>query len=148
MSYDYDLFTIGAGSGGVRASRMAAQYGAKVAIAEEYRIGGTCVIRGCVPKKLMVYASHYAEDIADALGYGWSIEGAHFDWAKLIANKDAEIERLSQIYRRNLGNAGVEIFETRAVIKDPHTVHLVSEARDVTAQRILIATGGTPSAPP
>jgi glutathione reductase (NADPH) len=147
MSFDYDLFTIGAGSGGVRASRMAAQYGAKVAIAEEYRIGGTCVIRGCVPKKLMVYASHFSEDFADAMGYGWTVQGAHFDWGTLIANKDTEIERLSQIYRRNLMNAGVEIFETRAVIKDPHTVHLVAQKRDVTAERILIATGGAPVMP-
>ena len=147
MSYDYDLFTIGAGSGGVRASRMAAQYGAKVGIAEEYRIGGTCVIRGCVPKKLLVYASHFSEDFEDAAAYGWRVEGTHFDWAKLIANKDREIERLSRLYRQNLHAAGVEIFETRAVVKDPHRVHLVKENREVTAERILIATGASPVMP-
>jgi len=147
MSHDYDLFTIGAGSGGVRASRMAAQYGAKVGIAEEYRIGGTCVIRGCVPKKLLVYASHFAEDFEDAVAYGWAVEGVRFDWPKLIANKDREIGRLSGIYRKNLQAAGVEIFETRAIVKDPHRVHLVKENRDVTAARILVATGASPVMP-
>ena len=147
MSFDYDLFTIGAGSGGVRASRMAAQYGAKVAIAEEFRIGGTCVIRGCVPKKLLVYASQFPEAFEDAVGYGWTVEGARFDWPALIANKDREIERLSQIYRRNLGASGVQIFETRAIVRDAHRVHLVGENRDVTARRILIATGASPMIP-
>lgn len=147
MDFDYDLFTIGAGSGGVRASRMAAQYGAKVAIAEEYRIGGTCVIRGCVPKKLLVYASHFSEDFADAKGFGWTLDKATFDWPTLIANKDREIERLSQIYRRNLLTAGVEVLETRAVIKDPHRVHLVGQGRDITAKRILVATGASPVMP-
>ncbi len=143
--YDYDLFTIGAGSGGVRASRMASQFGAKVAIAEEYRVGGTCVIRGCVPKKLFVYASHVHEEIEDAAGYGWTVEGAKFDWKTLLANKDKEIDRLNSIYIRNLGNAGVEIIEDRAVIKDRHTIHLVNQNRDVTAKYILVATGATPN---
>ncbi|MEO0879173.1 MAG: glutathione-disulfide reductase [Pseudomonadota bacterium] len=142
--YDYDLFTIGAGSGGVRASRLASQYGAKVGIAEEYRVGGTCVIRGCVSKKLMVYASEFSHAFEEAKGYGWSADAVSFDWKTLIENKDAEIDRLNGIYIRNLKNAGVDIFETRAVLKDPHTVHLVGEDRDVTADKILIATGGAP----
>ncbi len=143
--YDYDLFTIGAGSGGVRASRMAASYGAKVAVAEEYRVGGTCVIRGCVPKKLFVYASHVHEEIEDAQGFGWTVENAKFDWKTLVANKDKEIDRLNGIYIRNLDNSGVEIIEDRAVIKDRHTIHLVNQNRDVTAKYILIATGATPN---
>ncbi|MEO0961460.1 MAG: glutathione-disulfide reductase [Pseudomonadota bacterium] len=143
--YDYDLFTIGAGSGGVRASRMAASHGAKVAVAEEYRVGGTCVIRGCVPKKLFVYASHVLEDIEDAEGFGWTVEGAKFDWKTLIANKDNEIDRLNGIYIRNLEGSDVEIIEDRAVIKDKHTIHLVNQNRDVTAKVILIATGATPN---
>ncbi|MEM1398170.1 MAG: FAD-dependent oxidoreductase, partial [Pseudomonadota bacterium] len=142
--FDYDLFTIGAGSGGVRASRLASQYGAKVGVAEEYRVGGTCVIRGCVPKKFMVYASEYGRMFHEAKGYGWSASDVAFEWRKLIEAKDAEIDRLNGIYIRNLRNAGAEIFETRAVLKDRHTVHLVSENRDVTADKILIATGGTP----
>ncbi len=143
--YDYDLFTIGAGSGGVRASRMAASHGAKVAVAEEYRVGGTCVIRGCVPKKLFVYASHVHEEIEDAAGFGWTVEGARFDWKTLIANKDKEIDRLNGIYIRNLAGSGVEIIEDRAIIKDKHTIHLVNQNRDVTAKYILIATGATPN---
>ncbi|MEM9168232.1 MAG: glutathione-disulfide reductase [Pseudomonadota bacterium] len=143
-TYDYDLFTIGAGSGGVRASRLAANYGARVGVAEEYRVGGTCVIRGCVPKKLMVYASEFGHLFHDAAGYGWTSDNPTFDWAKLIANKDAEIDRLNGIYIRNLKNSGADIFETRAVVKDPHTVRLVDEDRDVTAEKILIATGGAP----
>ena len=111
--YDVDLFVIGAGSGGVRAARVAAGYGAKVMVAEEYRIGGTCVIRGCVPKKLMVYASRFADDFADAEGFGWTVGPASFDWAKLIAAKDKEIGRLSAIYRANLEKAGVQ--SSRAV---------------------------------
>ena len=145
--YDYDLFVIGAGSGGVRAARMSAGHGAKVAVAEEYRVGGTCVIRGCVPKKLFIYASHFSEYVEDAAGYGWSIEPGSFDWPTLIANKDAEIDRLNGIYIRNLQNSGVEIIDTRAVLKDTHTVHLVAENRDVTAKYILIATGATPFVP-
>ncbi|WP_411819612.1 glutathione-disulfide reductase [Hyphococcus formosus] len=142
--YDYDLFTIGAGSGGVRASRLASTYGAKVGIAEEYRVGGTCVIRGCVPKKYLVYASEYGHGFEHAKGYGWSADNVSFDWSTLIANKDNEIDRLNGIYIRNLKNAGTEIFQSRATIKDAHTIHLEAENRDVTAERILIATGGTP----
>ena len=145
--YDYDLFVIGAGSGGVRAARMSASHGAKVAVAEEYRVGGTCVIRGCVPKKLFIYASHFSEYVEDATGYGWSIEPGSFDWPTLVANKDAEIDRLNGIYIRNLQNSGVEILDTRATLKDAHTVHLVAENRDVTAKYILIATGATPFVP-
>jgi len=142
--FDYDLFTIGAGSGGVRASRLAAQYGAKVGVAEEYRVGGTCVIRGCVPKKFLVYASEYGHAFSDARGYGWSAENVSFSWSKLIENKDDEIDRLNGIYIRNLKNAGAEIFQSRATLKDKHTVHLEAENRDVTAKKILIATGGAP----
>lgn len=142
--FDYDLFTIGAGSGGVRASRLAAQYGARVGVAEEYRVGGTCVIRGCVPKKFLVYASEFGHGFNDARGYGWSAENVSFDWSKLIANKDDEIDRLNGIYIRNLKNAGAEIFQSRATLKDKHTIHLHDEDRDVTAEKILIATGGAP----
>lgn len=144
MSYDFDLFVIGAGSGGVRASRMAASFGAKVAIAEESRVGGTCVIRGCVPKKLFVYASEYGQHFKDAAGYGWDVPKPHFDWKTLIANKDAEIDRLNGIYLKLLQQSGVRLFEQRAIVKDPHTVHLVGEGRDVTADKILISVGGTP----
>ncbi len=144
MSYDYDLFTIGAGSGGVRASRLASTYGAKVAVAEESRVGGTCVIRGCVPKKFFVYASEFSHALHDANGYGWKVEGTSFDWKTLISNKDKEIDRLNNIYITNLEKAGVEIIQSRAILKDKHTVHLVDESRDVTAKTILIAAGGTP----
>lgn len=147
-TYDYDLFVIGAGSGGVRASRIAAGHGARVAVAEEFRVGGTCVIRGCVPKKLFVYASHFAEEFEDAAGFGWSVGERSFDWKKLVANKDREIDRLNGIYIRNLDKAGVKIIEDRAVLKDAHTVHLVNQGRDITADRILIATGATPFMPP
>ncbi|MDO8423418.1 MAG: glutathione-disulfide reductase [Parvibaculum sp.] len=146
-AYDYDLFVIGAGSGGVRASRIASSHGAKVAVAEEYRVGGTCVIRGCVPKKLFVYASSFAEEFEDAEGFGWTVGERSFSWEKLIANKDKEIDRLNGIYIRNLQNSKVEIFQSRAYLKDAHTVHLVAEGRDVTADKILIATGGTPFKP-
>ncbi|MEO0399254.1 MAG: glutathione-disulfide reductase [Pseudomonadota bacterium] len=142
--YDYDLFTIGAGSGGVRASRLAASYGARVGVAEEYRVGGTCVIRGCVPKKFFVYASEFGRMFHEAEGYGWSSDNRAFNWNALLRNKDNEIDRLNGIYIRNLKNSGADIFETRAVVKDPHTVHLIDEDRDVTAERILIATGGAP----
>ena len=145
--YDYDLFVIGAGSGGVRAARIASTHGAKVAIAEEYRVGGTCVIRGCVPKKLMVYASHFPEYFEDAEGYGWSKPESSFDWKKLIANKDAEIDRLNGIYIKNLAGAGVEIFDSRAELVDAHTVDLVGLGKTITAERVLIATGGTPRMP-
>jgi len=144
-NYDYDLFVIGAGSGGVRAARMSASHGAKVGVAEEYRVGGTCVIRGCVPKKLFVYASQFHEEFEDAAGFGWTVPKASFDWATLRDNKDKEIDRLNQIYIRNLQNSGVEIINSRAELKDAHTVHLVSEGRDVTADKILIATGAAPN---
>ncbi|MDQ7018208.1 MAG: glutathione-disulfide reductase [Robiginitomaculum sp.] len=139
-----DLFVIGAGSGGVRAARMSAQYGAKVAIAEEYRIGGTCVIRGCVPKKFLVYASAYGQGFNEARGYGWSADNIRFDWSSLIAAKDVEIDRLSGIYRRNLRNAGVQMLEERAEITGPDTVRLVQSGRVFKCGKILIATGGTP----
>ena len=145
--FDYDLFVIGGGSGGVRAARVAANHGARVAIAEEYRYGGTCVIRGCVPKKLMVYASSFSEAFEDAEGFGWTVGARSFDWAKLIANKDAEIDRLEGLYAKNLDLAGVEVMRTRAEVVDPHTVRLVAKGRDVSAKHILIATGGTPFVP-
>lgn len=145
--YDYDLFVIGAGSGGVRAARIAANYGARVAVAEEYRVGGTCVIRGCVPKKLFVYASHFADEFEEAAGFGWTVGEAHFDWKTLIANKDKEIDRLNGIYIRNLKNAGVEIIESRATVVDAHKVRLEATGKEVTAERILIAVGATPFLP-
>ncbi len=146
--YDYDLFVIGAGSGGVRASRLAAMSGAKVAVAEEYRVGGTCVIRGCVPKKFMVYASEFAHHFKVAESYGWSKSDAKFDWKTFIEAKDVEIARLSGIYVRNLHNAGVEIVHGRAAIKGPNTIEITgNDARTVTAKKILIAVGGRPSVP-
>src|SRR5580765_8374226 len=121
--FDYDLFTIGAGSGGVRASRMSASFGARVAVAEERYLGGTCVNVGCIPKKLLTYAAHYAEDFADARAYGWSFrEDPCFDWASLIANKDVEIARLNDVYAKLLDDAGVKRIEARARIVDPHTI--------------------------
>lgn len=143
--YDYDLFVIGGGSGGVRAARMSAGYGAKVAVAEEYRWGGTCVIRGCVPKKLLVYASHVHEEIADAAGFGWTIPEAQFSWPKLIENKDKEIARLSRIYVDLLTKSKVQVIEARARLVDRHTVEL--DGRRVTAKTILLATGGKPERP-
>jgi glutathione reductase (NADPH) len=141
--FDYDLFVIGAGSGGVRAARISAGYGAKVAVAEEYRVGGTCVIRGCVPKKLLVYASRFADDFEDARGFGWTVGEPKFDWPTLIAAKDRELARLEAAYRTTLGNAGVEIIAERATVTGPNAVQLKS-GRTVTAGKILIATGGTP----
>ena len=146
--FDYDLFVIGGGSGGVRAGRVAASLGKRVGIAEEYRFGGTCVIRGCVPKKLFVYASQFPEHFEDAAGYGWTVGEASFDWPTLVANKDKEIARLEAIYRRGLENAGAAIFESRAVLEGPHEVRIVAENRTVTARHILIATGGRPSPHP
>ena len=143
--YDYDLFVIGAGSGGVRASRVAAQHGAKVAVCEESRVGGTCVIRGCIPKKLLVYGAHFHEDFEDAAAFGWELGPAVFDWSRLIANKDKEIDRLNRIYLSLLADAGVKLFECRGVLEDAHTVRLTN--RTVTAETILIATGGWPSLP-
>lgn len=147
MSYDYDLFVIGAGSGGVRAARISAGFGAKVAIAEEYRVGGTCVIRGCVPKKLFVYASHYANEMEDAAGFGWTVGERSFDWATLIANKDKEIDRLNGIYIQNLEKSGVKLIQSRAVLVDAHTVRLEKDGSTVTADKILIATGAAPFIP-
>lgn len=143
--YDYDLFVIGGGSGGVRASRMAALAGARVALAEESRMGGTCVIRGCIPKKIFVYASHFADDFADSVGFGWTVGEPKFDWPTLIANKDKEIARLEAVYTRNVKAAGVEIFADRAVFEDAHTLRLLNEDRTVTAEKILIATGNRPT---
>ena len=142
--FDVDLFVIGGGSGGVRAARIAAGHGARVMVAEEYRMGGTCVIRGCVPKKLMVYASHVGHDVEDAAGFGWTILAATFDWATLIANKDKEIGRLEGIYTSNVEKAGATIVKTRAVFEDAHTLRL-STGETVTAKHILIATGGAPN---
>jgi glutathione reductase (NADPH) len=143
-SYDVDLFVIGGGSGGVRAARIAAGYGAKVMVAEEYRVGGTCVIRGCVPKKLMVYASRFSHDFADAAGYGWTVAPPSFDWRTLIANKDKEIARLEAAYTANLEKAGVEIIKSRAVLEDAHNIRLTATGAHVSAEHILIATGGQP----
>ena len=146
MKYDYDLFVIGGGSGGVRASRVAAMTGARVALAEEDRMGGTCVIRGCIPKKLMVYASQFSENFVDAPGYGWTIPGMpSFDWATFIANKDREIARLEGLYTQNVKAAGVTIFSDRAVFEDEHTLLLVNAQKRVTADKILIATGNRPT---
>lgn len=148
MAFDLDLFVIGAGSGGVRAARIAAGYGARVQIAEEFRVGGTCVIRGCVPKKLYVYASRFADDFADAPGFGWRLpEAPVFDWASLVASKEAEITRLSGLYAANLDRAGVEILRERAVVIGPQEVELAS-GRRIRAKHILIATGGTPQRGP
>jgi len=142
--YDVDLFVIGGGSGGVRAARMAAQHGARVMLAEEYRVGGTCVIRGCVPKKLLVYASRFRGEFEDAAGYGWTVPQASFDWPTLIANKDKEIARLEAAYTATLEKAGVAIVKSRAVLANAHTVQLANGDR-VRAAYILIATGGAPS---
>ncbi|MBI1619580.1 glutathione-disulfide reductase [Aquamicrobium zhengzhouense] len=143
--FDFDLFVIGGGSGGVRAARVAASLGKRVAIAEEYRFGGTCVIRGCVPKKLFVYASQFPEHFEDAAGYGWTVGETSFDWKTLLANKDHEIARLEGLYRRGLENAGAQLIESRAVLEGPNTIRIVSEDRTVTARHILIATGGRPN---
>ncbi|AXS40308.1 glutathione-disulfide reductase [Breoghania sp. L-A4] len=143
--FDYDLFVIGAGSGGVRAARIAATHGARVAIAEEHRYGGTCVIRGCVPKKLLVYASQFSESFEDAAGFGWDVGARSFDWKALIAAKDREINRLEGIYRGNLERSGVALFDSRAELDGPNAVRLVKDGRRVTAAKILIATGGAPN---
>ena len=142
--FDVDLFVIGAGSGGVRAARIAAGHGARVMIAEEYRMGGTCVIRGCVPKKLLVYASHIQHEIEDAAGFGWTIPSAVFDWPTLIANKDREIARLEATYTANVEKSGARIVKTRAVFEDAHTLRLAT-GEAVTAKYVLIATGGAPN---
>ncbi|WP_342722613.1 glutathione-disulfide reductase [Bradyrhizobium sp. B097] len=142
--FDVDLFVIGGGSGGVRAARIAANYGAKVMVAEEYRMGGTCVIRGCVPKKLFVIGSHVHQEIEDAAGFGWSIGQVSFDWATLVANKDKEIARLEGAYTTNVEKSGARIVKTRAVLEDAHTIGLAAGEK-VTAKYILIATGGAPN---
>jgi glutathione reductase (NADPH) len=147
-SFDVDLFVIGGGSAGVRAGRIAAGYGARVMLAEEFRVGGTCVIRGCVPKKLLVYASRFAHEFEDAAGFGWSVPEPSFDWPKLIRNKDAEIARLESIYRSNLDKAGVEVIDTRAVIEDAHTVRLLNSGARVRARFILVAVGAHPTLDP
>ncbi len=142
-AFDYDLFVIGGGSGGVRAARVAAGYGAKVAIAEEYRFGGTCVIRGCVPKKLLVYASRFRDDFEDARGFGWTVPEPTFDWPALIEAKDKEIARLEALYRQALTSNGVTTLASRAVLDGPDSVRL-SDGTRITARNILIATGGSP----
>ncbi|WFL77283.1 glutathione-disulfide reductase [Altererythrobacter arenosus] len=142
--YDYDLFTIGAGSGGVRASRVAAAHGARVAVAEEYRVGGTCVIRGCVPKKMLVYGAHFAEDLEDAEHFGWSIEGKSFDWIKLRDAVLKDVDRLEGLYTQTLGNHEVTIFDERAEIAGDHEITLAS-GKKVTAKYILVATGAQPA---
>jgi glutathione reductase (NADPH) len=145
MAFDYDLFVIGAGSGGVRAARKAAEAGARVAIAESDRVGGTCVIRGCVPKKLLVYASQFREAFEDSVAYGWTPGPATFDWATLIANKDKELARLEGVYRANLAKAGAELFESRAVLVGDRRVRLEALGRTVSAEHVLIATGARPN---
>ncbi len=144
-AYDYDLFVIGGGSGGVRAARVTASLGKRVGIAEEYRFGGTCVIRGCVPKKLFVYASQYPEHFEDAVGYGWSVGETSFNWPTLIANKDREIARLEGLYKGGVERAGGDTFHSRATLVDAHTVRIEAENRTVTAEHILVATGGRPN---
>ncbi|MCA1662009.1 MAG: glutathione-disulfide reductase [Novosphingobium sp.] len=145
-TYDYDLFVIGAGSGGVRASRVAASYGARVAVAEEHRIGGTCVIRGCVPKKLLVYGSHFAEELQDAAHYGWTVERTSFDWPTLRDRVLGEVDRINEAYTATLESHGVERFLERATITGPHGVRLAS-GREVSARTILVATGAWPVLP-
>jgi glutathione reductase (NADPH) len=142
--FDLDLFIIGGGSGGVRAARIAAGHGARVMVAEEYRVGGTCVIRGCVPKKLLVYAARFADEFADAAGYGWSVAPPSFDWASLIANKDKEIERLERAYMATLERAGAKLVKSRAVLEDAHTVRLETGGERLRARYILVATGSAP----
>ncbi|MEO1639224.1 MAG: FAD-dependent oxidoreductase [Pseudomonadota bacterium] len=146
MSFDYDLFVIGGGSGGVRAARVAAATGAKVALAEEFRMGGTCVIRGCVPKKLMVFASGFAEMFEDARSYGWDLKEGDFNWDKFSGQLRSELDRLEGIYRKLLDGSNVQIFDARARLKDPHTVTL-STGEDISAKHILVATGGHPVVP-
>lgn len=146
MEFDYDLFVIGGGSGGVRAARVASATGANVALAEEFRMGGTCVIRGCVPKKLMVFASTYAESMSDAAAYGWDVKVGPFNWTKFSTKLHAELDRLEAVYRKLLGNSDVKIFDARATLKDAHTI-ILSTGEEVSAKHILVATGGHPTKP-
>ncbi len=146
MSYDYDLFVIGAGSGGVRAARVASAHGARVAVAEEHKVGGTCVIRGCVPKKLLVYGAHFAEDLQDARRFGWNVGDASFDWVTLRDNVLGEVARLEGLYTQTLENHKVEVVKARATLTGPHQVSL-SDGREVSADKILIATGARPVVP-
>ena len=146
MTFDFDLFIIGAGSGGVRAARVAAQHGAKVAVAEEYRVGGTCVIRGCVPKKMLVYGAHFAEDLHEAARFGWDIEGASFNWPRLRDIVQDDVTRLEGLYTQTLNSNHATIFAERATIAGPNTVRLAS-GQEVTAKVILIAVGAWPSVP-
>src|SRR5438876_4436713 len=146
--FDVDLFVIGGGSGGVRAARVAAGHGAKVMLAEEYRLGGTCVIRGCVPKKLFVYASRFSDTFDEAAEFGWRLSVPHFDWPSLVAAKDREITRLEGLYGTGQEGAGVEVVRSRAVLEDAHTVRLLEDGRRVRARTILIATGARPELPP
>ncbi|MEO7026578.1 MAG: FAD-dependent oxidoreductase, partial [Caulobacteraceae bacterium] len=145
--YDYDLFVIGAGSGGVRAARLAAMSGARVAVAEEHRVGGTCVIRGCIPKKFMVYASEFSSHFKSAEGFGWNLGERSFDWGRFLEAKDVEIARLSGLYVKNLANAGADLVHARAELVDAHTVRLPAKDEIHTAEKILIATGGWPKLP-
>ena len=144
--FDYDLFVIGAGSGGVRASRVAASHGARVAVAEEFRVGGTCVIRGCVPKKLLVYGAHFAEDLKDARHFGWDVPDCKFDWDRLRDNVLAEVDRLEGLYGQTLDNHKVTVLRTRATIVGPQKVRL-ADGTELTAERVLVATGGWPFVP-
>ena len=146
MTFDFDLFIIGAGSGGVRAARVAAQHGAKVAVSEEYRVGGTCVIRGCVPKKMLVYGAHFAEDLHEAARFGWDIEGASFNWPRLRDIVQDDVTRLEGLYTQTLNSNHATIFAERATIAGPNTVRLAS-GQEVTAKVILIAVGAWPSVP-
>jgi len=143
--HDVDLFVIGAGSGGVRAARIAAEHGARVMIAEEFRVGGTCVIRGCVPKKLLVYASRFGRDFDEAAGYGWTVPEPLFDWKTLIANKDREIARLESAYTATLENAGVAVVKSRAILEEPDVVRLLTSGARIRARHVLVATGAHPS---
>jgi glutathione reductase (NADPH) len=145
--HDFDLFVIGAGSGGVRAARVSAAHGAKVGLAEEFRVGGTCVIRGCVPKKLLIYGAHFAEDLKDAKRFGWQVPDCAFDWATLRDNVLADVDRLEGLYRNTLESHGVELFPQRAVVTGPNEVEL-ADGRRITAGKILIATGARPAIPP
>ena len=145
--YDYDLFVIGAGSGGVRAARLASELGARVGVAEEYRVGGTCVIRGCVPKKLLVYGSQYGSDFVDARAFGWTCQDLRFDWPTLIHNVKREVDRLNGVYTRTLERAGVDRFLTRAVLESPHEVKLADRDATLSAKTILVATGSRPMIP-